>query len=129
MSASSVPPRHLPKAAWRRILRELQTRTAPRKPRAIQIGASVREIAQQLQMRQLPRFFGLFPEQAALLAQFFPEAYQITLEQADKIKAHRFNLLGSGEVDLGKEIDWHTDFKSGHRWPLEHHTRPDPNPA
>ncbi len=124
MSASfSVPPRYLPKAAWRRILRELQTRTAPRKPRAIQVGASIREIAEQLQMRQLPRFFGLFPEQAALLAQFFPEAYQVTLEQADKIKAHRFNLLGSGEVDLGKEIDWHTDFKSGHRWPLEHHTR------
>jgi hypothetical protein len=31
---------------------------------------------------------------------------------------HRFDLLGSGPTDLGPEIDWSRDFKSGRRWPL-----------
>ena len=119
----SVPPRDLPRVAWRRILRELRARTAPAKPRAITVGASVQEIAQQFRSRQTPRFFGLFPEQASLVAQFFPDVRRITLEEADRICAHRFDLLGSGEKHLGQEIDWHTDLKSGHTWPVEHYTR------
>jgi hypothetical protein len=31
---------------------------------------------------------------------------------------HRFDLLGSGPTDLGPEIDWSRDFKSGRTWPL-----------
>jgi hypothetical protein len=31
---------------------------------------------------------------------------------------HRFDLLGSGPTELGPEIDWSRDFKSGRRWPL-----------
>jgi hypothetical protein len=42
------------------------------------------------------------------------------LEVADRVAAHRFDLLGSGPVDLGPEIDWARDFKSGRRWPLDH---------
>lgn len=119
----SIPSRELPRAAWRRILREIRTRIAPRAPKAIEVGSSVQEIAADLRLRQTPRFFGLFPEQAALLSRFFPDAAYLTIEKADLIRAHKFDLLGSGEVDLGQEIDWHTDFKSGYNWPLEHHTR------
>lgn len=42
------------------------------------------------------------------------------LERADAVAAHRFDLLGSGPVELGEEIDWSLDFKSGRRWPLKH---------
>lgn len=42
-------------------------------------------------------------------------------ERADAVAAHRFDLLGSGPVELGPEIDWSRDFKSGRRWPLRHH--------
>ena len=42
---------------------------------------------------------------------------------ADDILAHRFDLLGSGPVELGTEIDWRLDFKSGRRWPLDHISR------
>jgi hypothetical protein len=37
--------------------------------------------------------------------------------EAEDALAHRVDLLGSGPVDLGDEIDWHADFKSGARWP------------
>lgn len=44
----------------------------------------------------------------------------LLIERADAVAAHRFDLLGSGPVDLGAEIDWNLDFKSGRRWPLQH---------
>jgi len=69
------------------------------------------------------RFFGPLTVHAALIAEHFPQAREIGIAQADAIRAHRFDLLGSGEVALGPQIDWHADFKSGHVWPLEHHTR------
>lgn len=34
---------------------------------------------------------------------------------------HRVDLLGSGPVELGEEIDWHRDYKTGHRWPVKFH--------
>jgi hypothetical protein len=37
--------------------------------------------------------------------------------KADEARAHRFDLLGSGVVDLGDSIDWHCDLKTGFRWP------------
>ncbi len=37
-------------------------------------------------------------------------------DEADAALRHEVDLLGSGPVELGAEIDWHTDFKSGYRW-------------
>ncbi|MGH2880947.1 MAG: alginate lyase family protein [Solirubrobacteraceae bacterium] len=42
------------------------------------------------------------------------------LDRAERIVAHRFDLLGSGPTDLGPRIDWQLDFKSGRRWPNVH---------
>jgi hypothetical protein len=47
-----------------------------------------------------------------------PAATRLRAE-ADDLLAHRFDLLGSGPVALGEEIDWHRDFKSGYRWPRD----------
>ncbi|QZY55330.1 alginate lyase family protein [Crassaminicella profunda] len=41
---------------------------------------------------------------------------QIIIKQADKICNHMFDLLGSGDTDLGKNIKWNQDFKSGFIW-------------
>ena len=51
------------------------------------------------------------------------EARRDLLRRADDICAHRFDLLGSGPVALGPEIDWHSDFKTGRHWPLAHISR------
>ncbi len=116
-------PRSLPRVTWQQILREFQARTAPTKPRSIKVGSSIQEIASQIRARQTPRFFGLIPEQAALLARFFPELQLLTVVQADAIKGHFFDVMGSGKKNLGKEIDWHTDFIHGYTWPVQHQLR------
>lgn len=38
------------------------------------------------------------------------------IRQADIVCAHQFDLLGSGMTDLGANLPWHVDFKSGYRW-------------
>ena len=38
------------------------------------------------------------------------------VKSADKIIEHKFDLLGSDEVELGKNIKWNKDFKSGFAW-------------
>jgi len=48
------------------------------------------------------------------------DCYKEIVARADEVLAHRFDLLGSGPTDLGAEIDWLRDFKSGRRWPLHH---------
>jgi hypothetical protein len=46
------------------------------------------------------------------------EASGRILREAESVLSHRVDYLGSGLVQLGDEIDWQTDFKSGYRWPL-----------
>lgn len=43
----------------------------------------------------------------------------VTIDRAGHVMHHEFDLLGSGPTALGSEIDWHTDFKSGHSWPAD----------
>jgi uncharacterized heparinase superfamily protein len=57
---------------------------------------------------RLPHIHNL-PEQLAAAA-------AAVRSEADDACSHRFDLLGSGPVDLGESIDWHRDFKSGFAW-------------
>jgi hypothetical protein len=54
------------------------------------------------------------------VARFELAAGDHVVGRADEVLAHRFDLLGSGPTDLGREIDWLADFKTGRRWPLRH---------
>jgi hypothetical protein len=47
-----------------------------------------------------------------------PESRPELQPRVDALLEHRFDLLGSGPTDLGPEIDWSRDFKSGRSWPL-----------
>lgn len=47
----------------------------------------------------------------------FPREYADMLLAASHAMDHRVDLLGSGPVDLGPCIDWHSDFKVGFSWP------------
>jgi len=39
---------------------------------------------------------------------------------ADMVCGHKFDLLGSGIVDLGEKIAWNADFKTGYQWPKKY---------
>jgi len=58
----------------------------------------------------------LTPESIAGFYAARPAARDRLLAAAGDVLAHRFDLLGSGPVDLGPVLPWHTDFKSGHVW-------------
>lgn len=47
------------------------------------------------------------------------------LARADDAVARRIDLLGSGPVELGRPIDWLTDFKTGIAWPTGYASRLD----
>jgi heparinase II/III-like protein len=53
---------------------------------------------------------------AAFFAERHPGRRRRILEWADRVCAHRFDLLGSGPVDLGPCLPWHADFTSGKVW-------------
>lgn len=118
-----VSPEQFARVAWGRIVSEVRGLTAPRKPRVIRVGSSDSEIAAQIQTRQTPRFFGLIPEQAALLARFFPDAADATLIEAAEAAGGRFRLDGPEFVTCPSPIDWHRDPRSGFQWPVEHISR------
>ena len=70
--------------------------------------------------RNLPPFF-FYPKDRDRIVETirkeYPKSISETLKDADdEICEHIFDLLGSGKTELGKEIDWHLDFKSGFRW-------------
>lgn len=73
-------------------------------------------------LREDTRFFALedWRNQPVDLRAALTEAVGIRIERivqaADQACDHVFDLLGSGPVSLGKQIDWHRDFKSGARW-------------
>ena len=41
-----------------------------------------------------------------------------TIDTAERIRRHEFEIFGE-PIALGAEIDWHCDWKTGYRWPLE----------
>lgn len=62
---------------------------------------------------------------AAALRDLVPGVEAEARERADTVVAHRFDLLGSGVVGLGDEIDWLRDFKTGRTWPRDYYRRID----
>jgi len=63
-----------------------------------------------------------FDKIAQTYRKLFLDKVQTKITEADLICEHIFDLLGSGPKKLSPEgedyqsIDWHSDFKSGHRW-------------
>jgi len=58
----------------------------------------------------------LTPEAIAAFYAARPAARDRLLRAAGEALEHRFDLLGSGPVDLGPALPWHADFKTGHVW-------------
>ncbi len=50
-----------------------------------------------------------------------PDGIDRIVLEADMVISHVFDLLGSGPIRLGRDINWFRDFKSGRIWPPAPH--------
>ncbi len=113
--------------AGRRARAELRARRLERRP----LAASAAEVREALGGEDpvavlRGRVLDALPDVAAFEARVdaMDEAEAgLLLERAERLMRHEFDLLGSGPVDLGPEIDWSRDFKSGRLWPPVHVSR------
>src|SRR5687767_2350960 len=74
------------------------------------------------------RFFGGFENLEKAVAEIksrWPETARRIVEQADRICAGKFDLLGFRELSFGDPIDWHFEPVSGKRIPLQHWSKLD----
>ncbi len=102
----------------RRLRRRLACETA--KDVAARAGArSLEEIWEKSSAARLAWPSGEIPAlRAAYEGRWAPERARLARDVEGTL-AHEFDLLGSGPVALGAEIDWHRDFKSGVRFPAD----------
>ncbi|HKP86275.1 MAG TPA: heparinase II/III family protein, partial [Blastocatellia bacterium] len=88
-------------------------------------GVPVADVAKRMRERREPRLTaGLadLDRTSASVKRFFPDSVEAALGEADSILARRVTVFDITH-DLGPQIDWHRDPRSGLRWPLAHWTR------
>jgi hypothetical protein len=128
----SLPPGQLIKKVFRRVYFEFQVQRDQIQDvqqashfwtRSIQYALNTNTMLENLAQNFRASFresFFIEPGQRAQTIEWLrtvaPQAEALILAEANRICAHEFDLFGSGIVPLGEEIDWHIDFKSGHRW-------------
>ena len=84
---------------------------------------SISELSSYFKERKSPIFFTPPANKfilKKLIKKISPYSIKSTINSAEKILNHTFDLLGSSEVNLGQKINWHLDFIVNHRWPLGH---------
>jgi hypothetical protein len=59
----------------------------------------------------------------SLIKKLYRNSIEKTITDANKICNNIFNMLGSGDKNLGNNINWRQDFKSGYTWPLNFYTK------
>ncbi len=77
---------------------------------------------QDLDVRPLGQFFFApteVPAVCAVLQRALPTQAAEIVSQAQKLCAHRFDLLGYSDLNYGASIDWHLDAVHGKRGPRE----------
>lgn len=108
-------------AAWRRARRLLRGLPARPPPGAAGAGGSLPAPPADFGAALAARL-GLRPARpgAGVPADppFAAGSWDAVVSEAERIRAHEFDLMGSGPVRLGQSIDWSTDFKTGVSWPF-----------
>ncbi len=132
--------RRIPPRAWPQVLRQrLRRRRAARRwpPAAVADPGAALMAAYKHPADYLPTFLYNFryrptrkffvpansvggdaPARAADVIEALPEARYSLLAEGEKIIAHRFDVLGSGERHWGDPIRWRWDPLADYEWPL-----------
>ncbi|RME57492.1 hypothetical protein D6779_08585 [Candidatus Parcubacteria bacterium] len=124
----TTPPPILWQKIRRRLKRQVRQTWARLETRLGRAGVSDREFFRAItrpdfladgRARRQARFFIDPADRTGVISTLrtvCPAIEPATIAAADRVCDHIFDLLGSGPVYLGHPIDWHTDFKTGHRW-------------
>ena len=104
-----------------KVVRKLKVVRAFVPQRRVDDAALLREIGAENIAAYWERMPQIFPglNQNKFLSQItkhFPADCDRAINVARNAARNRFDLLGSGLIDLGMHIDWLTDFKSGKSW-------------
>jgi uncharacterized heparinase superfamily protein len=76
-------------------------------------SSSIDELWERVAARSLARHVD-----GARHAAAYPADVARVIEAAERAVGREVDQLGSGPIVLGRPIDWHRDFKTGHAWPL-----------
>lgn len=117
----SKPPRYIAARIVQELHAQLERYLAPRRARRLSAAklarasgySSVQDWWDSTASRS-PIFRG--PVDKAELQRICPGDCEMIFAAAERAMRHEVDLLGSGPVNLGNEIDWHQDFKTGFRW-------------
>jgi Heparinase II/III-like protein/Heparinase II/III N-terminus len=105
-------------------LREARVRRRPPEATATEVASALGEVDPVTALRGTA--LGALPTVATFeraLDLLNGDERATLLARAEGALAHRFDLLGSGPLELGPEIDWLADHRTGRRWPLHHGSR------
>jgi len=106
----------------RRTVDDLARTPAQLVPEYQQLSAS--DLLEHFRSANRAKFFAGFEHSSAsanlVQTTFRPQADEI-VESAKRLIDHRWPLLGFGEKDFGREINWNRDPLSGRVWPAEFH--------
>src|SRR5262245_34311626 len=115
------PPRYIVQRILHEVGGQAERYAAPR--RAQQLSATV--LAKRAGYSSTAQWWDALAEQPCLgqtqialvnLERICPGDHSRILTAAERAIARQVDLLGSSLVELGTEIDWHRDYKTGHRW-------------
>lgn len=99
-----------------RFLAPIRVRQLTAKRLAVRLGASdLDELWTELGKKPFPAYTDAVD--AAHYEKICPGGLNDIMAKAKKAVGHVVDLLGSGPLELGAEIDWHKDYKSGFSWP------------
>lgn len=115
------PPRYIIQRIIHELRGQVERHVAPR--RARQLSAKV--LAKRAGYSSLDQWWDALATRPYLaqtemphvdLERIYPCDQTRILNAAEHAIAHKVDLLGSGPVEMGAEIDWQRDYKTGHRW-------------
>ena len=117
-TARSMPPKHLAEMLVRHANHKLRRHYIKLFPVTLTEKQFFR-LTDHINLDELPPFF-FDPNNREKIVDTITKEYSLSIAQqeieANEICTHIFDLLGSGKQELGKEICWHSDFKTGFRW-------------
>ncbi len=110
---------------WRKVTERWASNRLPRLARTI----NARKVAKSLEIASEDFLFDLarknspFPifnaDRVTFLNAIDDPSREAIYERADTAMRREVSFLGSSLVILGQPVDWATDFKTGHSWPMD----------